>query len=767
MNNHKVMFVVGFPKVNYIKQNKNEELVNVYMDTTEGKYLREMMKEALATAGLTAEDKVDAKVVFSYRQIPEILKDNKKVERIQYKTPTAIAANRYKEDLYNDIVAYDPDIIVPLDGLSTKPLLNSSAISKVQGQGVQTDIRGKNYWIMPSYGPSYAIVKPEVEVFIKRALGKVAAYLKGGEEVLKSAVAPTRVLDNNIEEVKKVFAEALKHGKTPDDPISWDLETNSLVPEAPGAKILTLSMAWHEEDGTSSPGITVPINHKEKPWNEDEQKLVDKFLSGVVNSHLWKVGHNIKFDTHQVKTLLDYDIRVHNNMDTMVAYYLAVSQEQKDSFGLKTMAHYYTPYANYEDPLEEYKAWFLKYLVELEKVDKGKMTIDQVKTLDILTDEEKVVAENNARELLAEFGSAKEVKAVDGGNFSYEWIPYSLLTKYASTDSLVTLMTHDELYQNKIKMNPDWVELYTNHYPRVLNALTVMEADGIQLDVERLEEIRDLNQATMDNLMSKIRSNEWVKQVEELHNQQYLEGLKEKAKPVKERDSSLYKYYTKYKDPESRVFSPTSGEDVKLALFHFGGLELPLEKAYFSDKSFSAIQAGKEPIYSDYSVGKESRKALMKKYPEAKVVKYLQEFAELAKINSTYTTSWIEQADGDNVIHGRFNMTGTATGRLSSSGPNLQNIPAMTTNPNLHNYWAPVKSSMVPYKKYGHDTFVMCDFSAQELRVAALLADDGDLMKAMMEGRDVHKYVASLAFGIPEDKVDHDQRKKAKSVSFG
>lgn len=91
----------------------------------------------------------------------------------------------------------------------------------------------------------------------------------------------------------------------------------------------------------------------------------------------------------------------------------------------------------------------------------------------------------------------------------------------------------------------------------------------------------------------------------------------------------------------------------------------------------------------------------------------------------------------------------------------------MTTNPNLHKYWFPVKSAIVPTKEFGHDTFVMCDFSAQEVRVAALLSHDEQLLKTMQEGTDVHKYVASLSQGIPIEEVDHDQRKVAKSTTFG
>jgi DNA polymerase I-like protein with 3'-5' exonuclease and polymerase domains/uracil-DNA glycosylase len=671
-NKHKVMFIVGYPKVNYIKENKDGSISSTYMDTTEGKYLRKILKDEFSKAGLNADDSVDIKVIFAYRKVPEILKDNQRVERIKYKVPTATAANVYKDEIFSDIRSYDPDIIIPLDGISAKPILGVSTMSKLQGQAVEADISGKNYWVMPSFSPQYALLKPGVEVFLLRAMNKVGSYLVNGQQALESDDAPSHVLHNDLEEVKEVFREVFKHGKTPEDPVSWDLETNSLKPDMDGSKVLTISLAWHNDDGTLSAGTTLPVNHPEYPWTEEEQKVVDGLISVFAKSSLWKVGHNIKFDMHQLRSVQDKSIRFKNTMDTMSAYYIAVSQEQKDSFGLKTMAHYYTPYANYEEPLEEYKAWFTKHLALLEKIENGKATIEDITYPENLTENERKVADHVAKKLLAQFnGKAKEVRTVDGNKFSYEWIPYSLLTKYAGTDALVTLITHDTLYNREIKGNEAWENLYTEHYPRLSDTLAVMETNGIQLDIGQLERIRDNDNKKKEHLLDLIRENEWVKQVEELHNKQYLEGLAEKAKKPAERDKDIYKYYTKYKDPEDRKFSPTSGDDTKLALFYFGGLELPLEKAYLTTKAFNALSSDYEVMYSDFSVGKETRDELSRRYPEVKLVKYLQEYSELSKIISTYTDTWIEQTDSRGVIHGRFNMLGTDTGRLSSSNPNL------------------------------------------------------------------------------------------------
>jgi DNA polymerase-1 len=109
-------------------------------------------------------------------------------------------------------------------------------------------------------------------------------------------------------------------------------------------------------------------------------------------------------------------------------------------------------------------------------------------------------------------------------------------------------------------------------------------------------------------------------------------------------------------------------------------------------------------------------------------------------------------------IHTSFNQTGTATGRLSSTDPNLQNIPIRDEEGRK------IREAFVP--RPGH-VFVSADYSQIELVILAHLSQDPGLMGAFADGEDVHRRTGSLIFGVPADQVSADQRRIAKTINFG
>lgn len=659
---HKILFVIDYPKQHFFKEDTKGSIKNIYMDTAEGKHLRQIIREEFSDAGITEDDAVSIDILFAYNQIPKIDINNKHPERIKYEVPKTTDVNKFKESLFEDIIKINPDIIIPVGNLAIKPLLNTSSISKVQGQGEQVKVNNQEFWVIPTYSPAYALMKPDVEPFLRRSIKKVGKFLVEGDKALETEVAPSYIIENDIEKFKQIFKRVFQHGKSPEDPIAWDLETTTLSPEREGADILTISFAFHTEDGKYSPGITIPVHHPEHPWTPEEQELVDNTMIVFANSDLWKVGHNIKFDMKTMRFVFDKGLRFKNNMDTMVAYYLTVTQDSKASFGLKQLAHYYTPYANYEEPLNEVKKYFKLLTTSMQKVHDGKIGEVDVELPKFLTDTEKEQITNRAKlELEKADFIANNIKTVSGEEFTYEWIPYSVLTKYAGTDALVTLMAHDAMMKD-IKANPKFYDLYTDHYTRVTNVVSILETNGLQLDIDHLEELRDNAQTQMNELKSKMFKLEPVKKVIQHKEMLYLQGLAEHAKKPAERDKAIHNYYNKYRKEEDRSFSPTSDADKKLAVFHYGGLELPPEKDFMTDKGLKKFKKTPDEIdYNDFSIGKASRKALSKKYPEEKIIDYLSEYADLAKVVSTYTDSWIEQSDSRGVIHGSFSFTGTET----------------------------------------------------------------------------------------------------------
>lgn len=153
-----------------------------------------------------------------------------------------------------------------------------------------------------------------------------------------------------------------------------------------------------------------------------------------------------------------------------------------------------------------------------------------------------------------------------------------------------------------------------------------------------------------------------------------------------------------------------------------------------------------------------SAEVLDKLAPDHPIVADVLEYRQLSKLKSTYAdglTNFIEQ---DGKIHTTFNQTITATGRLSSTDPNLQNIPIRIELGKL------IRKVFLPEE--GH-LFVDSDYSQIELRVLAHLSDDEKLIEAFKNGQDIHRSTASLVFDTPFDEVTDIQRRNAKAVNFG
>lgn len=141
------------------------------------------------------------------------------------------------------------------------------------------------------------------------------------------------------------------------------------------------------------------------------------------------------------------------------------------------------------------------------------------------------------------------------------------------------------------------------------------------------------------------------------------------------------------------------------------------------------------------------------------VVRDILKYRELTKLKSTYLDALPRLADADGRVHTTFNQAVAATGRLSSTNPNLQNIPVRT------DLGKRIRESFVPARP--GDFLMVADYSQIELRVLAHLSHDETLARAFAEGLDIHTATASEVFGVPPEEVDGEMRRKAKAVNFG
>lgn len=156
-----------------------------------------------------------------------------------------------------------------------------------------------------------------------------------------------------------------------------------------------------------------------------------------------------------------------------------------------------------------------------------------------------------------------------------------------------------------------------------------------------------------------------------------------------------------------------------------------------------------------YSTDQKTLDKLKGQHP---IIELIERTRELAKLKNTYVDTLPLVADEHDRIHTTFNQDVAATGRLSSTDPNLQNIPVRT------DLGRRIREAFVPEKG---NVLVSADYSQFELRLAAVLADDKELINDFNGNVDIHTKTAAQVYGIPMDDVTKSQRRDAKVINFG
>ncbi len=150
---------------------------------------------------------------------------------------------------------------------------------------------------------------------------------------------------------------------------------------------------------------------------------------------------------------------------------------------------------------------------------------------------------------------------------------------------------------------------------------------------------------------------------------------------------------------------------------------------------------------------------LEKLRPVHPIIEEILEYRQVTKLKSTYADGLVKVADADGRIHTSFKQTGTATGRLSSAEPNLQNIPIRTElGRRFRKYFIPENRDYV---------LIDADYSQIELRLLAAISGDRHMTEAFLEGQDIHASTAARVFGVPQNEVTTELRKRAKAINFG
>lgn len=203
---------------------------------------------------------------------------------------------------------------------------------------------------------------------------------------------------------------------------------------------------------------------------------------------------------------------------------------------------------------------------------------------------------------------------------------------------------------------------------------------------------------------------------------------------------------TEHKVLEQQIYSLVGRE------FNIGS-PMQLSEVLFEDLKLPTV--GIKKGKTGYSTAQKELDSLRGKHP---IIELIERTRELAKLKNTYVDVLPQLVDDQGRVHTTFNQDGAATGRLSSTNPNLQNIPLRTE------LGRRIRSSFVaePGK-----VLINADYSQFELRLAAVLAGDANMIEDFNRGGDIHAKTASEVYGVPIDSVTKTQRRNAKVINFG
>ena len=197
---------------------------------------------------------------------------------------------------------------------------------------------------------------------------------------------------------------------------------------------------------------------------------------------------------------------------------------------------------------------------------------------------------------------------------------------------------------------------------------------------------------------------------------------------------------------------------LKERIFYFAGEEFNIDShkqlgdILFNKLGLPVLKKNKRGYSTDAEV-------LNKLKGKHDIIEDILDYRQVTKLISTYTEGLISLTDENSRIHSVFNQTGTSTGRLSSSDPNLQNIPVKTElGKKFRQFFIPQNDNYV---------IIDADYSQIELRLLAHISNDENMISAFIDGEDIHTSTAARVFNMPLEAVTPDLRKRAKAVNFG
>jgi DNA polymerase I-like protein with 3'-5' exonuclease and polymerase domains len=405
--------------------------------------------------------------------------------------------------------------------------------------------------------------------------------------------------------------------------------------------------------------LGISISHKPQQGvyisTECVTEETERLFQAIFDSKMI-VFHNAKFDLKMLE--YHFGFKFPKVSDTMLMHYLL--DESKGTHGLKFLALKYTEYGDYDKDLDTFRTQYCK--------------------------------EHNLLK----------------GDFSYDLIPFDILSKYAAIDTAVTYDLY-QLFASKIINSVELTRVYRELMVPGMLFLKDVEENGVPFDLERLLKVQKLMEKEVQVAKEKLYT------FKEVHDFEVAQG---------------------------KIFNPNSTQQLRILMFDY----------------LKLTPTGKLTGTGAQSTDAEVLKTLAEEHPIPGVI---LDIRQKSKIKNTYLDKVIPALDKDGRIRTGFNLTSTTSGRLSSSGKlNMQQLPRDNSA---------VKGCIKANPGY---KILQQDLATAEVYVAAVLSKDKALQNVFKSGGDLHSTVAKMVFQLPHEVADiktyaSKERQAAKAITFG
>jgi len=562
--------------------------------------------------------------------------------------------------------------------------------ASVQGKFLETKLGNRPVIIFPTFSKRallvktgyYKIFQQHVEMFMdavyEQQHGKTINTEVPLSELIKDYIFPKKLDD--VRKLVEMVVEYAPPGKNPDNHvIAIDTETNTLYPHREKLKILSLVVSW-------APGkaASIPIEHPETPWSLAD---VHPYITQLLQCPKPKGFHNAKFDL-KVLQRKGWEVR-RFAWDTMLGEHL-ISEDKRGYYSLKALTKLMIPkYSGYEDQL--------------------KTILDSLETKDAL------------KEAAQEKGAAKKL-AQDEGFIN---IPLKDLNEYGAVDAdvtrqLITIQRARIEEENK-HLAKQRREISKSPYFRNIATPECSSKDPLKdLMFERL-----------------IPSSKILADMELYGmavDQKYIEDL------VVDMDESIIMLKIdlfKMIPPNlfDEQFNPNSTAHLRKVLFGAGFYHPETNEIisynHLTEEELSYTPTGKISTDAKFLRGLVTQQ-------DCPFAKALLKYRGVSKARNTFVENIRALSREDGKMHTSFHIAGTATGRLSSSDENMQNIPKRIGSHNIKKIFIPTNPET--------QLIVNADAKAAEVRVYAAYSKDPNLIRALNDGMDPHSFFSSMVY---------------------